>query len=67
LTAAKVQDLKNFKLPRDFRGRSGLTVQLWWLVQATLFRGSPQLLYGFRRWLLRRFGAQIGKGVIIRH
>ena len=66
LTAPKVQDLKNFKLPRDFRGRSGLTVQLWWFVQATFFRGSPQLLYGFRRWLLRRFGAQIGKGVIIR-
>lgn len=62
----KVQDLRNFRLPRDFRGRSGLTVQLWWLVQSTLFRGSPQLLYGFRRWLLRRFGAQIGKGVIIR-
>jgi putative colanic acid biosynthesis acetyltransferase WcaF len=41
-------------------------VQLWWLVQATLFRGSPQVCYGFRRWLLRRFGAQIGKGVIVR-
>jgi putative colanic acid biosynthesis acetyltransferase WcaF len=43
-----------------------LVVQLWWFVQATFFRGSPQLLYGFRRWLLRQFGAQIGKGVIIR-
>jgi putative colanic acid biosynthesis acetyltransferase WcaF len=66
LSADKVQDLERFTLPRNFRGRSGLTVQLWWLVQATLFRGSPQLLYGFRRWLLRLFGAQIGKGVIIR-
>jgi putative colanic acid biosynthesis acetyltransferase WcaF len=66
LTADKVQDLELFRLPRNFRGRSGFTVQLWWLVQATLFRGSPQLLYGFRRWLLRLFGAQIGKGVIIR-
>jgi putative colanic acid biosynthesis acetyltransferase WcaF len=63
---AKVQDLKSFRLPPNFRGRSGLTVQLWWFVQATLFRGSPQLFYGFRRWLLRRFGAQIGAGVIIR-
>lgn len=62
----RVQDLRTFKLPPNFRGRSGFTVQLWWLVQATLFRGSPQLLYGFRRWLLRRFGAQIGTGVIIR-
>jgi putative colanic acid biosynthesis acetyltransferase WcaF len=66
LTNGAVQDLKRFKLPPHFRGRSALTVQLWWLVQATLFRGSPQLLYGFRRWLLRRFGAQIGQGVLIR-
>jgi putative colanic acid biosynthesis acetyltransferase WcaF len=63
---AKVQDLRTFKLPPNFRGRSGITVQLWWLVQATLFRGSPQLLYGFRRWLLRLFGAQIGEGVLLR-
>lgn len=66
MTAPKVQDLQSFKLPANFRGRSAPVVQLWWLVQATLFRCSPQLLYGFRRWLLRRFGAQIGAGVIIR-
>jgi putative colanic acid biosynthesis acetyltransferase WcaF len=66
LISPKVQDLKTFRLPPDFRGRSGLSVQLWWLVQATLFRGSPQVMYGFRRWLLRRFGAKIGAGVIIR-
>jgi putative colanic acid biosynthesis acetyltransferase WcaF len=60
------QDLKSFRLPPNFRGRSALVVQFWWLVQATLFRGSPQALYGFRRWLLRRFGAHIGKGAIIR-
>jgi putative colanic acid biosynthesis acetyltransferase WcaF len=61
-----VQNLKSFRLPHNFRGRSSLLVQFWWLVQATLFRGSPQIFYGFRRWLLRRFGAQIGRGVIIR-
>jgi putative colanic acid biosynthesis acetyltransferase WcaF len=66
LSAPEIQDLKSFRLPPDFRGRSGLVVQLWWFVQATLFRGSPQVMYGFRRWLLRLFGAQIGKGVIIR-
>jgi putative colanic acid biosynthesis acetyltransferase WcaF len=66
LTPDKVQDLKNFRMPASFRGRSALAVQFWWLVQATLFKGSPQLLYGFRRWLLRRFGAQIGEGVLIR-
>jgi putative colanic acid biosynthesis acetyltransferase WcaF len=66
LTDRKVQDLASFKLPADFRGRSGAVVQLWWLVQATLFRWSPQVLYGFRRWLLRLFGAKIGVGVIVR-
>jgi putative colanic acid biosynthesis acetyltransferase WcaF len=66
LTPSKVQDLDKFRLPSDFRGRSGMSVQLWWLVQATLFRGSPQLCYGFRRWLLRLFGARIGKGVRVR-
>jgi putative colanic acid biosynthesis acetyltransferase WcaF len=62
----RVQNLKSFRLPHNFRGRSALVVQFWWLIQATLFRGSPQILYGFRRWLLRRFGAEIGQGVIIR-
>jgi putative colanic acid biosynthesis acetyltransferase WcaF len=66
LNTPRVQDLKDFRLPPNFRGRSGLMVQLWWLVQSTLFRASPQLMYGFRRWLLRQFGAQIGEGVIIR-
>jgi putative colanic acid biosynthesis acetyltransferase WcaF len=62
----QIQDLKQFRLPPNFRGRSGFAVQLWWLVQSTLFRASPQLLYGFRRWLLRCFGAEIGAGVIVR-
>jgi len=66
LSAPEIQDLKSFRLPPNFRGRSGLVVQLWWFVQATFFRGSPQVMYGFRRWLLRLFGAQIGKGVIVR-
>jgi putative colanic acid biosynthesis acetyltransferase WcaF len=61
-----VQDLAAFTLPANFRGRSAIMVQLWWLVQATLFRGSPQMLYAFRRWLLRLFGAKIGKGVLVR-
>ncbi|MCB0463980.1 MAG: WcaF family extracellular polysaccharide biosynthesis acetyltransferase, partial [Flavobacteriaceae bacterium] len=39
---------------------------LWWFVQATLFRMSPQFLYGWRRFLLRSFGAKIGKKAIIR-
>lgn len=60
------QDLSRFNLPTGFRGRSALTVQLWWLVQATLFRWSPQFAYGFRAWLLRLFGAQVGDKTVIR-
>lgn len=60
------QNLSIYKTPKGFRGKSKITVQLWWLVQATLFRCSPQFAYGWRRFLLRIFGAQIGKKVLIR-
>ena len=60
------QRLDTFRLPGNFRGRPGVTVQLWWLVQATLFAWSPQFLYGWRRFLLRLFGAKIGREVLIR-
>ncbi len=60
------QDLNKFKLPKNFRGRNAFVVQLWWLVQAIFFNPSPQFLYGWRVFLLRLFGAQIGKKVIIR-
>lgn len=38
---------------------------LWGLVATTLFRLSPRPLWGWRRWLLRAFGAKIGRGVCI--
>ncbi|MFD2175838.1 WcaF family extracellular polysaccharide biosynthesis acetyltransferase [Rhodobacter lacus] len=62
----RYQDLSLFRVPAGFRGRNGGVVQLWWLVQATLFGLSPQFAYRWRRMLLRLFGAQIGTGVIIR-
>lgn len=60
------QRLDLFALPKGFRGRSAIIVQLWWLVHSTLFAWSPQFMYGWRRFLLRLFGARIGKGVLIR-
>ena len=53
-------------VPDGFRGKSKLYVQLWWLVQAIFIGLSPQVFYGWRRFWLRRFGAQIGKKVLIR-
>ena len=62
----KYQSLDRFTQPPNFRGRSAFIVQLWWLVQGTLFRWSPQFLYNWRRFLLRLFGANVGKNVFIR-
>lgn len=61
-----MQELNTFILPKNFRGRNAFVVQLWWLIQSLLFSNTPQFLYGFRRFLLRLFGAKIGKKVIIR-
>jgi len=62
----KYQDLSQFRVPKGFRGKSAAFVQLWWLVQAFLFKPSPQFAYQWRVMLLRLFGAKIGKNVIIR-
>ena len=60
------QRLDLFRLPENFRGRSGVYVQLWWLVQSLLFKPLPQICYPLRRSILRAFGARVGKGVRIR-
>ena len=62
----QVQDLAESRLPPGFRGRSAAFVQLWWIVQAIFVHSSPQVLYGWRRVVLRLFGAKIGKNVKIR-
>lgn len=60
------QNLKTFKMQNGFRGKSKFYVQLWRIIRSTLFRLSPQFMYGWRRLLLRIFGANIGKNVLIR-
>jgi putative colanic acid biosynthesis acetyltransferase WcaF len=55
-----------FTVPEGFRGKSAWFVQLWWIVERLLFRPSPQAMYGWRVFLLRSFGANIGKNVILR-
>ncbi|MFN4241782.1 MAG: WcaF family extracellular polysaccharide biosynthesis acetyltransferase [Tepidisphaerales bacterium] len=39
---------------------------LWGVVQATLFRWSPHPAYRFRAFLLRLFGARLGRNVRVR-
>jgi putative colanic acid biosynthesis acetyltransferase WcaF len=60
------QDLSSFRMPAGFRGRPAWFVQLWWMVETSLFRTSPQAFYPWRAFLLRCFGAKIGKGVMVR-
>lgn len=60
------QQLNKFKLPENFRGRNAFIVQLWWVVQSLFFYPSLQFMYGWRRFLLRLFGANIGRKVILR-
>lgn len=48
------------------RGRPGWMVLLWWLLQAIVFPLTPHFWHLPRIWLLRKFGATIGQGVIIR-
>lgn len=46
-------------------GRSRVVVQLWRWVDTLLFRHSPTLLFGWRRFVLRLFGARLGRSVKI--
>ena len=48
------------------RGRNGLIILLWWIVQGTLFKYSIHNMYRWRAFLIRIFGAKIGKEVKIR-
>jgi putative colanic acid biosynthesis acetyltransferase WcaF len=43
-----------------------LFVQFWWLCQSLLVNSTPQFMYGWRRVVLRAFGAKVGSGVLIR-
>lgn len=65
-TDARFQDLSEYRNPAGFRGRPAWFVQLWWAVEALLVRPSPQILFGWRRAILRLFGAKIGPNVLIR-
>jgi putative colanic acid biosynthesis acetyltransferase WcaF len=46
--------------------REKLTRLMWYFVQGTFFRFSPRVCYGWRSFLLRLFGAKVGRGARIR-
>ncbi|NJR21752.1 MAG: colanic acid biosynthesis acetyltransferase WcaF [Richelia sp. CSU_2_1] len=59
-------DLRQYNQSNFDRGKPGWFVLLWWLLQAIVFPLTPHPFNHIRRWLLRLFGAQIGRGVIVR-
>ena len=66
LDAESWVDLKHYNSSQHDRGRASWVVILWWLIQGVFFPLSLHNLNGFRSWLLRLFGAKIGRGVVIR-
>jgi putative colanic acid biosynthesis acetyltransferase WcaF len=51
----------------DYRpGRSFAVRALWLVVEALVLLNPVVTSYGFKRWILRRFGARIGAGVLIK-
>ncbi|MCM3670904.1 putative colanic acid biosynthesis acetyltransferase [Mesobacillus maritimus] len=59
-------DLSRYNQGWYSRGRNGAIVLLWWFIQGTLFRFSVHNMYKWRNFLLKLFGAKVGKNVKIR-
>jgi putative colanic acid biosynthesis acetyltransferase WcaF len=53
-------DVSNYANPHPLRHRMARV--LWGIVWHSLFRPSPRVLHGWRRFLLRLFGAELGRG-----
>ena len=64
--SAPMFDLRTYDQSDFDRGRPGWYVLLWWLVQSVVFPLSLHSMSGLRCWVLRRFGATLGQGILIR-
>ena len=53
-------DVSHCHSPHSLANKLGRT--LWGMVWLFIYRPSPKCMPGWRRWLLRRFGARIGRG-----
>lgn len=61
-----MQRLDLFKMPAKLRGKNKLFVNFGGLFNPVCLDCHLQFAYGWRRFLLRLFGADIGVGVLIR-
>ncbi len=53
------------KYQNDWSFRNKVARSLWGIVWAVPFRCSPRQFHGWRRWLLRRFGADVASTSVI--
>ncbi len=59
-------DLAAFS-PGDFdRGASKFKEAIWLILRPVFFQWLPGRWYGLKCWLLRLFGAKIGRGVVVK-
>jgi putative colanic acid biosynthesis acetyltransferase WcaF len=59
-------DLARYSAGRFNRGAGTVKEGLWLILSLFLFRLCPLKLSGLRCWVLRRFGARVGRGVVIK-
>lgn len=59
-------DLSKYDQSWFSKGRNSAVILLWWVVQGTIFKFSIHNMYGWRSFLLRVFGADIGVNVKVR-
>lgn len=64
-SSPRALDVSKDKCPSSHSLSNKLGRVIWALVWGTLFRWSPRVLFGWRRFLLRCFGAVIGKNARI--
>jgi putative colanic acid biosynthesis acetyltransferase WcaF len=59
-------DLSRYDNCGYFAGRGPIVRSLWYLVSLLVFESAWVPFFRPKRWLLRRFGAKIGRGVVIK-
>lgn len=60
-------NLETFKTGNFNKGASSLKIVLWYFVNALIVRASWNPFMGIKIFLLKAFGAKIGKGLVIKN
>ena len=60
-------DLGGFSTGDFDKGAGRLKIMAWYVVNALIVRASWNPLMGLKIWLLRAFGAKIGRGLVIKN